>query len=703
MNLLKSFLPPQRKFTPASDINWGRIETLVHGPGASQSSSSAGDTNSAVFACLMAISTAFPEPPLMVYKMRLDGNVKQFDGPLQDLLNMPTPNGEMTMDEMLFWTAWAKHTDGNAYWMKVRSGNAETGNVVELWPVSPTLMTPVSEGNDWISFYKYQDKPNHFVPVPLANVIHFRLGVDDKDKRLGLAPLKALVRQISTDEEADKFVDALLKNYAVPGLVVIPEGGTVMTEEDALSLTERMRRKFGTEGRGNIAVMSKESRIEQFGFTPEELNLTVLHRVPEERISAVMGVPAIVAGLGAGLERATLANARELGEWFTERKLVPQWRADARKLNIALKPDFYDNPRITIDFDTTNVRALQEDEDAKYKRLQIAVGKPWVTRNEARSDTGLDPIEGWDEEDIAPPPPPEPNPMPGDEDNSSTDETQEENADDQPDAGTGAAGAKTYRTFDVPFGGEEHKALFEKFVKRTDPHEKKFAAMVRKLMEQQAKDIVAGLKSMNSPSIKMLYKSADNPFNKKEWVGKFKKAAGPFLRAIIKDAGTEAMAELSLRLRFDVFDPSVIKFLEARAQRFAVSVNDTTWELLKKSLANGIEAGESIPELADRVLKEMGDRIRSSPETIARTEVIGASNGGTMLSWDQTDVVKGKTWLSALDPPRVRPAHEQAHGQTVALDEDFEVGGESLPYPGADEGSAENVINCRCTMTAVLK
>jgi len=119
--------------------------------------------------------------------------------------------------------------------------------------------------------------------------------------------------------------------------------------------------------------------------------MTTLHRIPEERISAVLGVPAIVAGLGAGLENATYSNARELREMFTEQKLIPLWRADAAKLNTSLLPDFTRTRNAFIEFDITNVRALQEDENEKYTRLALAVGnKPWLTVNEARTEIGYD-------------------------------------------------------------------------------------------------------------------------------------------------------------------------------------------------------------------------------------------------------------------------------------------------------------------------
>jgi|SRR3990167_1775160 len=401
MSLIKSLVPTSLKFNPAdASVNWTHVETLVHGPGAPPwGDRSTGDGNSAAFACLMAICTAYPEAPLRIYRRDSKGKLSELQNhPLQLLLDNPTPNGELTAEEFWFWTQWAKHAHGNAYWLKVRAVNEHSGNVVELWPISPTQITPVSMGNDWISAYRWTYAPNKWKDVPIENIVHFRLGIDDRDHRLGLAPLKRLVREIGGDDEANRFTDALLKNFAVPGLVVIPSSTAPMTEEVADNISKKINQKFGSDNRGNIAVLSREAKIEQFGFSPEELDLTALHRLPEERISAVLGVPAIVAGLGAGLDRATYDNGRALKEWFTENKLGPLWRADASKINRSLKPDFTSDTNILAQFDVSDVRAFQEDEDAKYNRLNIAVQgqRPWLSVNEAREEIGRPPVPSGD-------------------------------------------------------------------------------------------------------------------------------------------------------------------------------------------------------------------------------------------------------------------------------------------------------------------
>jgi len=161
-----------------------------------------------------------------------------------------------------------------------------------------------------------------------------------------------------------------------------------------------------------------------------------------------------------------------------------------------------------------------------------------------------------------------------------------------------------------------------------------------------------------------------------------------------------AAVDLGVSFSPDMADPNVVRFLENRSQRFAEEVLETTWVQLKDSLSEGVQAGEGIPELAMRVDTVMDSR-KSSAETIARTEVVGANNGGTLLSWKQSGVVESKEWLTALDG-RERDTHRAAHGQRVGIDEDFSVGAGSGPAPG-QIGLAEEDINCRCSMRPVVK
>lgn len=150
-------------------------------------------------------------------------------------------------------------------------------------------------------------------------------------------------------------------------------------------------------------------------------------------------------------------------------------------------------------------------------------------------------------------------------------------------------------------------------------------------------------------------------------------------------------------MAFDVTAPYVTDFIEARSNQLAGQVTDTTYQQIKAALADGVSEGLGIDDLAARVrhVFDIAGRVRS--ETIARTEVISAYNGAATLQALQLpdDVVAGKEWVATRDP-RTREAHSDADGQTVLMLDAFSVGGEQVQYPG--DGSAENSINCRCTI-----
>jgi HK97 family phage portal protein len=400
---LFSWPDPGALITPPTQITSGPAQWLLANPLANGS-----DFNSAVFACLLALAKAHIEAPLKVYQGDPESGTAEWlsSSPLQQLLHKPNPHH--TNLELWFWCAWAKYLDGNAYLRKARAGNADSGNVIELWPLSPRLIKPMTNpGSDnLIDFYRYSFAPGYYEDIAPHNVIHFRIGIDDLDNRLGLAPIKRLVREIASDQAATQFTDALLRNFGVPGLVVEVPLGASLSDEQAEALKAKLENRFGLENRGNVGVLTAGAQLRQFGFSPDQLNLKSLHEVPETRIAAVMGVPPEVAGLGVGISVPhAYASLKQVREGFTELTVIPNWRMDQARLNHSLKPDFTSDDEVQIGYDLKLVRALQEDRTQMFTRLDNAVRTGWVMPNEARREVGLPPMEGGDE--------PKPQPLPG--------------------------------------------------------------------------------------------------------------------------------------------------------------------------------------------------------------------------------------------------------------------------------------------------
>ena len=90
-------------------------------------------------------------------------------------------------------------------------------------------------------------------------------------------------------------------------------------------------------------------------------------------------------------------------------------------------------------------------------------------------------------------------------------------------------------------------------------------------------------------------------FDVARWNKEAKAAILPVLARIMEYAVQEALDELGVSIAWDVKNPAAVKFLSERAQRFAERIDETTWEDLRARLAEGIDAGESIKELEERV------------------------------------------------------------------------------------------------------
>lgn len=352
-----------------------------------------GTGSSTVMAPLLWIARNFPEAPTALWQVSEDGQKTQvYDHEMLRLLRKP--NNFYTGRIMWMATITSWNVDGNAYWLKLRNG---TGRVVELWWIPHWLISPKGNATEFISHYEYRPSGETF-DLRREDVVHFRFGLDSDNPLLGYAPLRSVLREVYTDDEAANFTASLLRNMGVPGLIVSPDSERFLPNQEQADATKAYLRSAVTgDRRGEPIVMSAPTKIEQFGFSPEQLNLRDLRRIPEERVSAVLGVPAIVAGLGAGLERSTFTNMGEAREMAYESNIIPSQGILSEDIVLQLLPDFEGDPFMwRFGFDLSEVRVLQEDLYRQAQRLDLGYRGGWVRRAEARREMGL-PVEDSDE------------------------------------------------------------------------------------------------------------------------------------------------------------------------------------------------------------------------------------------------------------------------------------------------------------------
>lgn len=351
-----------------------------------------GSGSSTVAAPLLWIMRTFPEAPAALWRLNDDGLEEQIrQHALLQLLRRPNQH----FSGPLMWMATIADyfVDGNAYWLKVRD---EGFGIRELWWAPRALIEPKGTDSEFVTHYEYRPGTEKLALRP-DDVVHFRFGCDPDDPRKGMSPLKSVLREVFTDDEAANFTSSLLRNMGVPGVVVSPDGPGTVSDEDAAATKAWFDANLKGDGRGKALVMSGATKVGQFGFSPEQLTLKDLRRIPEERVSAVIGVPAVVAGLGAGLDRSTFTNYREAREAAYEQNIIPTQAILAEELWFQLLTDFEPESEIwswRVGFDLGNVRVLQEDRFNLAKRLDLGVRGGWVRVSEGRKANGLPVDEG---------------------------------------------------------------------------------------------------------------------------------------------------------------------------------------------------------------------------------------------------------------------------------------------------------------------
>lgn len=120
-------------------------------------------------------------------------------------------------------------------------------------------------------------------------------------------------------------------------------------------------------------------------------------------------------------------------------------------------------------------------------------------------------------------------------------------------------------------------------------------------------------------------------------------------------------------------------------------------------VSEGIVQGRPYREIA-RDVTERVDISSREAIVIARTEggrVYSRASLDSMMVAESAGVIIAKKWVSTLDE-RTRPTHQQADGQEVPIDGEFEVGGVKMIAPRLS-GVASEVIQCRCNFVEIVK
>jgi SPP1 gp7 family putative phage head morphogenesis protein len=624
----------------------------------------------------------------------------QHDHPLHKLLTKPNPFMTGTFFQQIIQTQL--DLTGMAMIWKIRNGLRRPA---ELWPLNISEFMDFIPGTTTKDFIKGYRFTNMEFPVediiylyyPNPNPTFFSTLASQQTTNLfaslaGMSPIQAMARTVDIEKYIEVYERDFFENSARPDVILTMNEKKNLGEPERERILTKWKQKHQGPRKFWEPTILKDMTAEILKTNNKDFQLAKTANWTKDMLFATYSVPEGKAGLVKDINRA---NQIGVDITFNEECIQPRLNLWDETFTNQLAHEF--DEKLVIQHDNP----VPSDKEFILKRQEFEVKNYIKSINQIRDESGLDNVD-WGDKPWMP--------------------LNLVQAGSSP-VGEGEPGKlytvpvqlETKNWLDDP---ERRKAYWKRFDARAKKHELLFIKVMRKLFADQQREVLANLARL-APQIESQFAGwhkgkvaryiKKNPrlvagilFDEKEQIKVFEKAGKPLISDAFEDAGTEMFSDLDIEFSFDLHNARADKFIKGRAGKYAGQVVGTTHKTLRETLLEGFREGESVSQLAKRIRHEFDIADRHRAIVIARTEVIGASNAGSLEGMRQSGVVKKKEWLASLDD-RVRDSHVSMDGQVVGINELFTSGdGNTAQHPGGF-GVAEEDIQCRCTTVPVIE
>ena len=305
-----------------------------------------------------------------------------FKHPLLTLLKQVNPF--QTSNEFIALDTIYNELLGESFWALNFNALGEPAEIILPYP---NKMSVVPAANfPFVKGYVYGTGADA-VPFDVNEIIHFKYP-NPLNQYRGLAPAKAIGINLDAEQNADKWVNQFFYNSARPDGVI--QFDYNLSDEQFEKLKKQWSEKYkGVSKAHQVALLEGGGKYLQIQNTIKDMDFANLKQKNRDVILGVFGMPQSVMGIS---ENVNKANA-EAGDYTFARWIVKP-RLDWKKAKIQeqLIPKFRRSENLQIGFKEV------VPETAEQKRLDAESGMRagYITVNEARRDTGKDPIPNGD-------------------------------------------------------------------------------------------------------------------------------------------------------------------------------------------------------------------------------------------------------------------------------------------------------------------
>lgn len=326
---------------------------------------------------------------LHTYRRVADNDRRRLvDHPLAVLLGAPNPR--TTMYRLIYTLVSDRAIYDDAYWVKLRG---EDGGPVGLRRVPPWRVEPL--GPDWTDAegYRVHGTRGHIDLKP-EQIVHFR-GYNPDDGRRGCSPIEALRQVLAEEYAAAQWREQMWSNGArITGYIERPADAPEWSAPAKERFRSSWQAQYAGSGphAGGTPILEDGMKFVPAGISPQQAQYVESRKLTREEVAAEYHVAPPLVGI---LDHATFSNIKEQHKQLYQDTLGP-WCADIeQEIGLQLIPDMPNNRRLYVEFNIAE--KLQGSFDEQAQQLQMAVGGPYMTRNEARALSNLPQIDGADD------------------------------------------------------------------------------------------------------------------------------------------------------------------------------------------------------------------------------------------------------------------------------------------------------------------
>ena len=481
-------------------------------------------------------------------------------------------------------------------------------------------------------------------------IVHFR-GYSPENPINGLSPLETLRRVLAEEHAMGDYREGFWANAArMNGIIERPEAAPAWSDVARTRFKAEFEELYsGAENSGKTAILEEGMTWKPASFNAQESEYLAGRKLTREECARAFHIPLPMVGI---LDHATFSNIKEQHKNLYQDCLGPWLRMIEEEIELQLLPEFGDTAGVYCEFNIAE--KLTGSFEEQMTALQAAVGRPWMSPDEARARMNM-PSMGGEAAMLGTPL----NVMVGDQPTEPT----------PTDTAPKARGEKA-------ISGKRRGEIDPTLPSLREKHIEKWKQVLARTFRRQRDTVLSAIpKKASMPLV------VDEIWDAERWNEELGAdyyrmnyaTSSVWAQYVAEQAGGELDVE---RMDAWLLENARIASEEINGHTRDLIAAALTAEIVREALAHVFDVALSarVPELATRA--------------VTTASVFGAQEGARQGG------LKTKTWQVNSSNPR--PEHAAMDGETVGIEDLFSNG---MRWPGDPAGGADNNANCQCSVT----